>query len=174
MKVAKIKNNKTKEEKVVQEQYSIKQMIIISIILVVIFCLFYFITTLVVKPVDNNNQQQTQIDDNLITINQLLDRKENEYYVLATKNSMYPTSVNYDEIYNNYIKKYSSKEKTLTVYKVNLDDALNKNYIGEELKIKEDLSDMVLNNEVLFKIKEGKIEKYYVGNSEIIEKLSKI
>lgn len=178
MRKAKIKNsNKDKKVEIEKEEFSLKKMALVIIILMLIFVSFYFITTLVVKPVEETeNISSTQIDSSKITLNHLLDRKEKEYYVLATKKSVYSSNkdVNYVEIYNKYINDYSKNDYALPIYIVELENALNKNFVGEELKITEDLNQLKLNDEVLFEIKDGKINKYYVSNSEIVKKLSSL
>lgn len=180
MKTARIRNNNKKEQKEVikEEEYSLKKMMIIIVSIILIFLVFYLITTLVVKPVKQNNTGNngvTEIDSTKITLNHLLDRKESEYYVLATKSSLYDSlNINYETIYNQYITDYSKKENSLTFYKSNLDDALNKGFVGEEANITENLEELKLNDEVLFKIKDGKIDSYSVGHSEIVKALSEL
>lgn len=179
MKTARIRNNNKKEQKevIIEEEYSLKKMIMIIVSIILIFLVFYLITTLVVKPVKENNKNNniTEIDSTKITLNHLLDRKESEYYVLATKSSLYDSlNINYETIYNQYITDYSKKENSLTFYKSNLDDALNKGFIGEEINITENLEELKLNDEVLFKIKDGKIDSYSVGHSEIVKVLSEL
>lgn len=177
MKVAKLKKVKEEKQKpIVEEQYSIKKMIIIILILCLVFAVFYFITTLVVK--NNKNDETTnqivEIDSNKITVGQLLNRNEKEYYVLATKQSLYPslnTEMDYKELYNNYISSYEELENPLPIYRIDLDDVLNKNYWSEELNITDNLTELKLNDEVLFKIEDKKIEKHYVGSSEILKAL---
>lgn len=178
MKTAKLKKNK-KQEKTnpVENEYSIKNMVTTVTIVAIIFLIFYFITTLVVKPVEDDKSATgiTEIDSTKITLSNLLNRKESEYYVLATKESLYDNSynkINYTEMYEGYIDTYNNKENSKPFYRIDLDDALNKVYLGDKLNITDDLSNLKLNNEVLFKIKDGKIESYYVGNSDIIEYLS--
>lgn len=183
MKVAKIKkDNREKDKKAVNsnETYSMKSMIKILLILVCIFVVFYFITTLLVKnkQTEEDSNNIVEIDSSKITLNNLLNRKEEEYYVLVTKESLYEIdgyiNTNYTSIYNSYISDYSSKDGALAFYTVDLDDALNKKYVSDNLNISDDLESLELNDEVLFKIKNGKIKSYYVGNSKIIEKLSSI
>lgn len=181
MKKAKI-IQKTEKKEVEEEieSYSIKTLILIILIIAIVFIVFYFITTLVVKPSESNTNKTngyTAIDSTKITFNSLLNRPEDEYYVLATKESLYnslSSDANYINIYNSYLKDYSKKDNSLMVYRVNLDDALNKNYIADSSKISDDLSKLKLNDETLFKIKNGKIEEYYIGNTKIIEALSKL
>lgn len=177
MRTARIRNNNKEEKKevIIEEEYSLKRMAIIIISLIIVFAVFYFITTLVVKPVNQNNTNntRTEIDTTKITLNHLLDRKESEYYVLVTKKSSYEIlNINYEEIYNKYITDYNKKEDSIPVYRANLDDALNKNFVGEELNITNNLEELKLNDEALFKIKDNKIESYSVGHSEIVKTLS--
>ena len=147
-------------------------MIIIVIVLSAIFLVFYFITNLVVKPVEqvNNTNNITEIDSNAITLNNLLNRKESEYYVLTIKESLYDSSynkINYTEIYNGYIDNYGKTENALPFYRVNLDDALNKSYLDKELNITEDLSNLKLNDEVLFTFQKD-ILSGNLQNSEVL------
>lgn len=178
MKVAKIKQKQKKEIINSEEVYSLKRMIKIVIALLAIFCFFYFITILLVdnKKSDENNSVSV-IDSSKIILSQLLTRNEEEYYVIATQSSLYDSSyieTSYIKFYNNYINTYSQKEDSLKFYYVDLDSALNKNYLGEDINITNDIEKLKLNNEVLFKIKKGKIEKYYVGKEQILDKLSSL
>ena len=174
MKVAKIKKTKKKEEVVIDDAYSIKNIIKIMVILFILFGLFYLITYFLVK--DRKIETPTQesvIDSSKIVLGQLLNRNEKEYFVLATKsdNSNY-SGANYLELYNNYINNYSQKEEALPFYYVDLNNALNKKYYSDELNITEEIENMKLNDDVLFRIKDGKISKTYIGKDKIIDKLS--
>ena len=149
MKKAKLKNNLEKHQKpVVENEFSIKKLLVTIVILVLVFAIFYFITTLVIKPTveEQNDEVNTEADSSKIIFNHLLDRKEKEYYVLATMKSKYLDQINYDTLYNKYISDYSNSEDSLKVYRVDLDDSL----------------------------KDGKIEHYYVGNTEILDALSEL
>ena len=128
MKKAKIKKVEKKEKNIQNDTYSFKNLVLITLILVALFFIFYLITTLFVKPVEKNvsNNSITQINLNKITINNLLSQKENEYYVIATKNPK-NSKANYLELYNKYIEAYKKIEESLSFYNVNLDDAINKN-----------------------------------------------
>lgn len=176
MKVAKLKDKKIEKNKQVEipeDEYSIKKIIITLIVLAAVFFLFYFITMLVVKPNKNekeNNNIPVEIDSTLITLNNLLDRKENEYYVLASKSDSKP---NYNDIYNSYLSNYKNNENSLKVYKVDLSDSFNKNYIGET-NITDDLSELKVNEDVLFKIKDKKIDEHFIGSTNILKALSEL
>ena len=170
-----IKTDKKEEKQIEKDTYSLKSLLSIIVIITIILGIFYFITTLVVHPVEENevNNAITEIDSTKITLNNLLNRKESEYYVLATKESN-NTQVNYIMLYNNYINEYTKDEKSLPFYNVDLNDALNKNYISEKLNISNEITEIKLNDEVLFKVKDGKIEKYFVGSKDILKVLSNL
>ena len=162
------------------ETYSIKNLLLIVLILVLVFSIFYFITTLVVKSSKQDATTQKniiEIDSTKITLNHLLDRNEHEYYVLATKESLYNNlgiKTNYVELYDKYINDYSKNTESLKFYKVDLDDALNKNYIGNNTNISDNLEELELSDEVLFKINNGKIDKYFIGSEDILKTLSSL
>lgn len=179
MKKAKLIKNNNQNRQLESNPYSIKNLFIIVLIISVVFSLFYLITYLLVKPVQNSNESNeiTEFDSTKITLSHLLDRNENEYFVLVTKESLYDgynSKINYSELYNNYISNYKATENSLQFYYVDLDDALNKNYISEDLNISNNINQIKLNNEVLFKIKNKKIEEYYVGNSDILKVLKEL
>ena len=174
MKKAKlVKNNKKQETQIEKDSYSLKSFLLIVLVLVIILGIFYFITTLIAKPVNNtdNDNGVTIIDETKITLSNLLNRKEKEYYVLATKQNN-NNQANYQTLYNNYINEYKEQEDALTFYTVNLDDALNKSYISDELNITDDLSELKVNDDILFKIKDNKIEEHFAGSKDILEELS--
>lgn len=173
MKKAKLVKNNKKQEIIEKDSYSLKSFLLIILVLVIILGIFYFITTLVVKPVNptDNDNGVTIIDETKITLNNLLNRKEKEYYVLATKQNN-NTQTNYQTLYNNYINEYKKQEKSLTFYNINLDDALNKGYISDKLNISNDLSELKVNEDILFKIKDNKIEEYFTGSKNILKQLS--
>ncbi len=176
MKVAKLKEQKKEikqKDILVQDEYSIKKILITLGIVLLVFVAFYFITMLVIKPSTSSKEKYdypVEFNFDLITINHLLDRKESEYYVLASKSD---SKVNYNEIYNNYLSKYKTEEDSFKIYKVDLSDSFNNNYIGET-NITDNLSELKINEDVLFKIKDGKIEQYFVGSSNILATLSEL
>ena len=173
MKKAKLVKNNKKQEIIEKDSYSLKSFLLIILVLVIILGIFYLITTLVVKPVNptDNDNGVTIIDETKITLNNLLNRKEKEYYVLATKQNN-NAQANYQTLYNNYINEYKKLEESLTFYNVNLDDALNKGYISDKLNISDDLSELKVNEDILFKIKDNKIEEYFAGSKNILKQLS--
>lgn len=177
MKVAKRKIQQKEEVKEVIESYSIKNMLAIVISISIVFAIFYVITTYVVKnnkEITSNNNVAV-IDSSKIVLSQLLNIKEKEYYVIATKtNDNSYIDANYLKLYNNYINEYKQQENSIPFYYVNLNDALNKNYLSDKLNITNELKELKLNDEVLFKIKDGKIEDSFVGSDKILKNLSSL
>ena len=112
----------------------------------------YFITNIIVKNrTESELATPVVVDSSKITLNQLLNRTEEEYYVIATKSSLYENSyltTDYINFYNEYINSYKQKEESLPFYYIDLDNALNKGYLGEELNIIYDIqtSDFYLPN----------------------------
>ena len=176
MKVAKLKKTEKKNKKVVieEEEFSIKNLIKTIIIILLVLAVFYGITVLVVKPlVTEKKSEPVQFDPSKITMNQLLTRKDKKYYVLAVKESEYLnlyTDLNYFGLYNSYINDYRQKEDALNFYWINMDEAFNSAHWSDELNI----SKLIINDDVLFKISNGKIAEYYVGHDKIINALKKL
>lgn len=175
MKKAKLNKQTKKEQKHIEKDtYSFKNLILIILIIIVILGVFYGITTLFVKPVYiPKDEVVSEINSEKISLNNLLNRKEKEYYVLATKKSD-NEKVDYIKLYNNYIDKYSKQDQAITFYSVNLDDIINKSYVGKELKISNEISEIKLNDEVLFKIKNNTVEEYFVGSKKILDELNNL
>lgn len=172
---------KTEKEKIIENEYSLKAMIKTIIILLIVFGLFYLITYFVVNKENKvvSNETPAVIDNEKITVSNLFSQKEDEYYVIATKKSMYEKAAtkyepNYIEMYDNYISKYQQQDDSLKVYKVDLDSAFNKNYLSDKTNISNDLQELKIGNEVLIKISNKKIKEYYVGHSDIIDALKSL
>lgn len=178
MKVARVRKKAEIKRENQVESYSVKSMIKILVYVLLIFGLFYFITVMLVNnKKENSNNPVSVIDSSKIILSQLLNRSEDEYFVIATKASLYESSyidTNYINLYNDYINNYKQNEESLMFYYVDLDSALNRNYISDNLNITDNLANLKINDEVLFKIKDGSIEKYYVGKDKILDKLSRL
>lgn len=170
----KIKQKRIKEQPVtLDDNYQAKNMFIIIIIIVVLLVPLYFITTLVI---DNNKKEDEVVEKTPVTIQtekilvgQLLNRPNELYYVIAYKKDNKMVT-----LFNNYINDYKKNEDHLEFYKIDLDDGLNKGYIGDDTNITENLKDLKLSDTTLFKIVNGTIDSYYVGNENVIDALKEI
>ena len=178
MKKAKLKNKIETKEIEMESEYSVRNLIKILIIIILCFCLFYSITVLFLSNRENKVEENPVIiDSSNIIFSQLLNRKENEYYVLATKlneNKSIYMDLNYNAFYKEYIYSYKQLPDSLEFYYIDLDSALNKSNFKDELNITSNISELTINDDVLFKIKDGKIEKTYIGREKILDKLSRL
>ncbi len=146
--------------------YKFKNLIIIVIITCVILVGFYFLTTYVVKnKKDNEVIEPAVIETDNIIFGQLLNRKEDSYYVLA-----YDDNGKFKQLYDEYINKNSS----LKFYKINMNDSFNKNFIGDSNNISDNIKELRIKDETLFKVENKKIKDYYIGSSDIIDELKEI
>lgn len=153
-----------------EETYNPKSIVIIISIIVVILVVFYFITTIVLKNKKNEEvTRESVIQTETIIFGQLLNRKEDSYYVLASKKDS-----KFNSMYNNYLEKYEKKEDKLKVYKINLSDEFNKKFLDDKTNITDKIDELTIESDTLFKINDGKIDTYYVGYDEIIENLKEI
>ena len=175
MKKAKLIKNTKKEAEIEKDSYSLKNLLLIVIVLVIVLGIFYFITDLLVEPVKQNYEDTptTQTDLTKITLGSMLEKNQKVYYVLATKQSE-NDKANYMQLYNNYISKYTSVENSLRFYYVDLSDAINKAYLSDKANITNEISELKVNGDTLFKIKDGKIDSYFEGKTNIIDHLSKL
>lgn len=153
-----------------ENSYNSKNLIIVITIISVVLIGFYFITKFVISNQKEEKMiSESVIQSDIIIFGQMLNRKEEEYYVLAYNNKS-----NLKSIYDNYLKMYNQKDGSLKVYKINMNDEFNKKFIANENNITNDINSLTVNDEVLFKIKEGKIDSYKVGSSEISATLKEI
>lgn len=172
MKVAKIKKVEKKERKmeVEEQEFTIKKFAQTVLTILLVLAIFYIITIIVIKPLTQSKENNKEYDPQKITMNQLLKVKEEEYYVLAVKESEQfnlHAGLSYFNLYNSYISKYKENEDSLNFYWIDMDDAINGSHWGEEFNI----DTLTINDEVLFKISDGKIEDYFVGHNDILEEL---
>lgn len=161
-----------KQPVITTDSFQFRNMIIIVAIIIITFVLFYFITGRLIKDADETNVENkvsTEIQKEKILVGQMFNRSDKEYYVLA-----YKQDDKFIDLYETYISKYNSDENNLIFYKIDLDEGLNKKYLSEKLNISNNLNELKINDTILFKIVDGKVDSYYVGNNKIIEYLKEI
>ena len=174
IKLRKIKQKKIKQQPItVDDNYQAKNMFIIIIVMIVLLVPLYFITNLVIgkdtKETKESTTKEVEIQTEKILVGQLLNRKQSEYYVLADKKDNKMST-----LFDNYINDYKNNEDHLEVYKIDLDEGLNKGYIADESNITDDLKELKISDTTLFKIVDGKIDSYYVGNDDVVNALKEI
>lgn len=163
------KKIKKKEPVLNNDNYQVKSFIIIVIVLLVLSSILYFITNLVIKEnkkdEDNKESQTVEIQNEKILMGQLLNRTEDSYYVLA-----YVKDDQFMKLYETYLNQIKTNESS-AVYKIDLNEGLNKKYVQEETYISDNLNELSVSETVLFEIKDKKIDNYYIGHEEIIDYL---
>lgn len=136
---------------------------LLKIVLIVtgIMLVFYGITLLVTNKADEtlekqNNENQTEetpIQYENIIIGSMLSHG-GTYYVLIEKEDD-----NRIAEYDSIITTIKSSEDAPIIYKANLTDSFNKNYLGKEQNYYvDDLSEFKVTSTVLVKVKDGKID----------------
>lgn len=163
--MTKKKANNNKKENVVTSNELINLIKIIVVVCVVLLA-FYFITVLVNK---NKKSDNFTSDDTIaiiqydkIIVGEILNRPEEEYYVLVKKEN----DVNYD-LYQSYLSIYSGKENALRVYNVDLSEVFNSNAIGEETNINTNIENFKFSDSTFIKIKNRTIENVFIGEEQI-------
>jgi len=155
------KNVREVQKKNKDKPLSPKTFVIIMCTLILFFVFLYILTGLFItkdiKWFSNNNNEDTVIEiENKILASDSLRQAEEEYYVYY-----YDTTDNDSEVYS---KVNALKEK---VYRVDLNDAFNSNFIGEPSGVVEDITNLKVSNPTVIKVSSEKIVAFYSGAEEI-------
>ncbi len=156
------KDNKINTDKQNSGENSNELIKLLKIILIVtgIMLIFYGITLLVTDKADEKIETQnkeetsskTEIQYENIMIGSLLNH-DGSYYVLIEKDDD-----NHLDEYDSLIGTIKSSEDAPTIYKANLTDSFNKNYLGEEANYYvDDIADFKVTGTTLVKVQDGKI-----------------
>ena len=134
--------------------------------LVILFVILYLITGLFITKdfslgKKNNNTSSDDSTNSSSVSNKILavdslNQSDDEYYVYY-----YDSSDKNDSISNN-VDSLSSK-----VYRVDLNDGFNSNYVGEPSGIVDDISDLKVENPTIVKVSNKKIIEFYSGSEEV-------
>lgn len=143
-----------------------KNLIRIIIALIVLFVLTYLLTGVFAtkdikwfsKKDKNSDEEEISIQNKILGIDSLK-QKDREYYVYFYNPDKEDESV-------------TSIVNTLaaTIYRVDLSDAFNANFIGTPSGIVSDINDLKVENEAVIKVADGIITEFY-GNKEEIKSL---
>lgn len=150
-------------------QDQIKNLIIVVLIISIIFVALYFVTKYILINKKDTQINESVIQSEKIIFGQLLNREAEEYYVIA-----YDSNNKSKSLYDKYITKYNQKENHLPFYEININEAFNKSFVADSVNITDDISKLKVNGDVLFKIKNNKIDDYKVGSSNINNYLKEI
>lgn len=154
------KNVKEVQKKNKEKPLSPKTFITILIVLLLFFVVLYIITGLFVtkelkwfdkKPAE---EEVTEITNKILAA-ESLKQAEEEYYVF-----FYDTTD--EEDLSSRINLLSEK-----IYKVDLNDAFNSNFIGKPSGKVKDIKDLKVSNPTLIKVSSEKIVEFYSGKDKI-------
>lgn len=134
---------------------------LILVMLLFFFVILYILTGLFItkelKWFNNNDKDDEVVEiENKILATDSLRQAEEEYYVY-----FYDTTDEDSEVTNVL---YSLID---TVYRVDLHDDFNSNFVGEPSGIVEDISDLKVSNPTVIKVSSEKIVEFYNGAEEI-------
>lgn len=163
-----MKKNKT-QKYVTEEQMEIKKFIFVLLGLLILLVGVYFFTRAFVtkdlhKSTNDVEYTEGKVSYDVVVAGTMLNRPESEYYVYAFSNEN--TKAIY---YNTLVSKYSTNEKALQVYYLDIDNALNKDYVDKENASQSftTIDDLKLGDVTLIKVKDGKVTKYITNEEEI-------
>ncbi len=165
------KNKKVKLEKYrSEEQIEIIRFIRILIVVIILIIGIYLFTRLfVTKDLLNNSTNESEINEgsinyNVTNIGSLLNKPENEYYVM-----IYNTENLRSVYYSGLLTNYERNEDALKVYFADLNKELNKKFYDSENASKEfiNISDFKVGDLTLIKIKNGKVDRILTNEEEI-------
>ena len=168
MKAKRIKKDNYQSE----DQIEIKKFILIVVIILVLIVGVYFFTRIFVSKDLLNKKEDTTtpgvIDYNLTLVGSILNKPEKEYFVM-----MYNSSASDYVYYVGMASNYSQNEKAFKVYFADLDNELNKGYLGTEENAKtNNLEEFKVTGPTLIKIKEGKIVDAYLTKEDMSKALT--
>lgn len=164
-KQAKREGKNVKEVQIKNQKQELKPKMFVTIIIVLLlfFAILYLITGLfITKDIkwfdkkESEKTEQTSISNKILASDSLRQTEE-EYYVY-----FYDTT-NEDSSVSNIVSSITEK-----VYRVDLHDDFNSNFIGEESGIVENISDLKVSDPTVIKVVGEKIVEFY-GGSEYIK-----
>lgn len=170
----KVKKNKVKYQ--TAEQQEIKKFIIVILVVIACVGVVYFVTrAFVTKDLFTESENETKdvvsgtVNYEVAIMGQLLNRPYDEYYAVIYNN----VEGDYIADMSTLVYDYTSKEKHLHMYTIDLSNELNKGYYDPEnvnTKAKK-LSDVKVGDITLIKVKNGKIDKYIVDYAKMKKEL---
>lgn len=163
-----MKKNKT-QKYVTEEQMEIKKFIFVLLgLLILLLGVYFFTKAFVTKDLHKNtndvNYTEGKVSYDVVIAGTMLNRPISEYYVYAFSNE--DTNSVY---YNTLVSNYSKKDKALQVYFLDIDNALNKDYVDKNNASKNftTIKELKLGKLTLMKVKDGKVTKYITNEEEI-------
>ena len=151
-----------------------KKVVLVAGIVIVIFCLFYFLTVYVLdKDIDisrKNYNTDAVISYSEIVAGRSFSMPEAEYLVLYYDRS----DSELLSTFSSTVSNYRSDDKNLTLYYVDMSNAMNKKYASDKSNWNPaSISELAINGPTLIHYNKGKVVNYIEGMTEVNEYLSK-
>lgn len=160
------KNVKEVQKKNAEKPMDMKTFVTILIALVLCFIILYILTGLFItkdikwfEKKSDNETTETNITNKILGVDSLRQQEE-EYYVYFYDTTSEDVSV------TGVVNNLSSK-----VYRVNLNDDFNANFIGEPSGVTDDINNLKVSSPTVIKVVSEKITEYYNGKEEITTSL---
>ena len=163
-----MRKNAKERKMVTTDEMNVASFAKIIVWLLIILLGFTLITMYVTR--DKEEKPNNDIQYTNIIVGSILNRGEEDYFVLVEKDDDTNLSS-----YQTLIDKYNEKEEHSRFYIVLLSDPFNKSYVASESKLDVDsINDIRFSGTTLLHIKNGKIVSSRVGDSikEYLNKLS--
>lgn len=159
-----------------EEQKEVKKFIFVVIGLVVVIVGVYFFTrAFITKDLTKKETEDTKYTEGAINydtaiVGNMLNRPYNEYYLIAFDST--GTKANY---FNTLANLYTSNDKSLKLYYIDLANELNQKYVAKEndaSKKFETIENLKLGEITLIKVKNKKVTKFITNIEEIDKELT--
>ena len=147
----------------------LKKLVVLILVVTGFFFIFYGITVLILNKDKKEDVEVTQIDFEKILVSQILEQPENNYYVIATIENDANNST-----YKSLIEEYYKKEDHKKIYSINLNDPLNKSFIGDKTNLQGEVKNFKFEKSTLLEIEEKTIKNISEGSTDILEKLNNL
>jgi hypothetical protein len=170
-KISANKNTKKTEKKneTVVPNNELKKLLKITLIICGVLLVFYFITVLVQNEDNDDNKESNNtavIQYNKILVGEILNRSENEYYVLVEKEN---------DSYIDLYKQYLTSVKETVYYTVNLSEVFNQNKVGDETIVEgNEVGNYKFAETTLIKVTNNTLNGVYKNKAEITEYLKSL
>lgn len=162
------------EESTSFDSSEIKKVVITTAIVLIVFACFYFLTVAIVNKDENKSTTdsssdtgEVEIQRDEILIGTSFSVKEDEYVVVY-----YDTTDDDMSSLASAISTYRSSSKDVSLYTVDMNNGLNKSFVGEEAnKDASNASELSIAGPTLIKFSSNKISSYIEGVDEIVSYL---
>ncbi len=156
----------------------VKNAIIMTFVVIVILVIVYLTTAIFMtgeignnkkddkNDTTTNNESQSELYDNMIIASNTFNQKNEEYNVIFFHEK------DDNDALKNSISAYDSSQKDIKLYKVNLDEAINKFVISKQQNSSAtNYEELKINDVTLINIKNKVITSYVTGYENVISKL---